>query len=561
VKLVDAGSTWIERQQAITIGSFGVLTIGDGASVHAPAVVLRPEGVLRGSGYLAPVPPARGTLLVTNGGVIDPTLLDAVSQLPIPGAATLTVEGSFTQLSAASVAQDQAGALKSDIAGLGPEADLLHVTGVASLAGALIVERDPSFSGAVQGPLEVLRADSGISGFFDVCLLPPVCIVESAETACEGVNRSFLLAEVVGGSAPHGDGQRGPQSGSVVLTIAGLTPLITTQPGSSESLSGIPASAVVGDFDGVNGVDVAVVIPNQADPTGANGDLVILVNQGTTGVTWNGWSTVQMSGAVGRNPSDIATAEIDGQPGLDLVVSEASDNTVSVLRNLGGVFSPRQSFSVGEEPRGVVAADLDGDGFADVATANATSGTISILRNQQAPGGTWLGLGQSVGDQRIEIEADPSSLTPRPVDIAAVQLNGDSGAELVTANEGSSSITVVTNAAGAGTWQAIWNLPPVRLPTTTPPTKIQPGNMDEDKWEDVVVASRGGGTAGIVLNDRQFGDAPGLIRLRPYVGVPLQNGDTTDALPSSIALADMDDDGDLDLAVAAWRSHSDRSAQ
>jgi FG-GAP-like repeat/FG-GAP repeat len=230
------------------------------------------------------------------------------------------------------------------------------------------------------------------------------------------------------------------------------------------------------------------------------------------------------------------------------------------LRNTGaGSFLPRVSFGVGDEPRAVAAADLDADGFADIATANTSAGTLSILRNQAAPGGTWLGLGQTLGDQRIDAGTDGTSLTPSPVDVAVVQLNGEAGAEIAVANEGSSSIAVFGNDPALRTWAARWNIPPIRIPTTRPPTTIEPDDLDEDKWDDLIYASGGSGTAGIVLNDRQMSDGPGLLTFRPAVEVPLQTGDTSDAAPSSIVLADLDDDGDADLAVAAFNEAGTRT--
>ncbi len=523
----------------------GTIHVGPGGTLRTGALgaLILEEGNITGSGTII-------------GSVIN--IGDITPGDPPENPGTLTITRDFIQFSDDPKFGNGSGTLMMEIAGEAVgQHDLLDVHGSATLGGGLIVMRSLGFGDPITQPIEVLSAAGGVSGFFDVAFLP------SARTPVDERPR-FLRAQ----TQPSLRGAPA-MSESVFLTAEVLAALILNQPGSTQSLSGTPASAVAGDFDGINGPDVAVVIPNQANPTGANGDLVILLN---TGPPLFDWTTVQMNGAVGRNPSDIAAAEFDGQPGLDLVVSEASDNTVSVLRNLGGggAFLSRQTFNVGTEPRGVAAGDLDSDTFADVAVANATSGTISILRNQQStggPGGTWLGLGQSLGNQRIDINADPSVASPRPVDVALVQLNAEVGfevgaevdLEVVSVNEGSSNVTVVANAASAaaiGGWAARWNFPPIRIPTPDPSDDIQPTNPDEDKWEDIVISSRSAGTVGIILNDRadpgEPMDPPALIKFRPAVAVPLQTGDTSDADPSSLVAADLDNDGDDDLAIAAF---------
>ena len=57
------------------------------------------------------------------------------------------------------------------------------------------------------------------------------------------------------------------------------------------------ADAIVVDVDGVNGPDLVLSVPNVANPTGADGSIVILLNQGVTGGTWDGFEA--------SNPSQV----------------------------------------------------------------------------------------------------------------------------------------------------------------------------------------------------------------------------------------------------------------
>ncbi|MDX2115840.1 MAG: FG-GAP-like repeat-containing protein, partial [Planctomycetota bacterium] len=391
VEIRGAGSRWIERRQAITIGRSARVILGPGASIEAVAINVLDDAEMRGQGTVGSFSLGRddGTRIVTdvfNFGAVAPAVIDEASGAEQPGFTTLTVLGNYRQFGpppGASAASS--GELRLDIGSVAGEADALLVSGEATLGGSLIVERAEStpLRGST-APITMLSADGGISGFFDVAYLPST-----------GDPATFFRPQTAT-SAAASRAERGPLGTSVVLTVQDLLSLINTSSSGSEDLPGEPAAAVVADFDNQNGPDVALVIPDQANPATARGELIILSNQGTVNNVWQGWSVTQYTDAPGVNPRAIAAGELDGVPGIDLVVADAGDDTVSVLRNGGaGVFLPRVSFAVGDEPRGVTAADLDGDGFADVATANTSAGTASILRNQQAPGGTWLGLGQS----------------------------------------------------------------------------------------------------------------------------------------------------------------------
>lgn len=530
IQVRGSGSRWVETGGLATIGGEGTvdLQVVDGGEV-AGIVALDRGAQLRGDGVVS------GSLF--NFGVVRP---ESASR----AGATLTVNGDYTQIGAAPGGSTESGRLILALdAGVATGAARLAVTGEAALGGGLIVERVGAGTTPARGaaPIPILTADGGVTGFFDVAFLPPTGDPGTFFRAQPAIDQSGLLSA-----------GRGPVNTAVVLTAEQLASLINTAAASSNNLNGTPAAAVTGDIDGINGPDVAVAIPNATDPAAIAGDLVVLLNQGGGPGNWQGWTAVQYSGAVGRNPAGIAVGNFDGQPGLDVAVSDNTDATVSILRNNGGgQLLPRTTFAVGAGPRGLVATDLDGDGLADVATANESAGTISVLRNQGAPGGTWLGLGQSIGDQRIDLTADATSLIPAPVAIAAANVNAEAGAELAVANRGASSVTIFRNVPSAG-WNARWFHVPVRIPVTRPPTTVQPADLDDDKWEDFVTASTTGGTLGVVLNDRQFTDPVAELKFRPEVELPA--GGT----PTSVAAVDLDGDGDRDLVVAAQNQQAQR---
>ncbi len=564
VELRGAGSRWIERGQAISVGRAATLHVGQGAAIETSEINVLAGGTMGGAGSLGAVGGSASNLQVVNVGTIAPAadpddvsvvayftidgdlLMCDVDCLPMgacclpsgqcidmTGAACFAQQGIFhpnelcTSCPCAQPGLDHpdTGALQLDL--VSPTGvDSLNVTGSATLAGILIVERDPAFTGAVSQSLTLLTADAGISGFFDVAFLPPV-----------GEPGKFFRAE-----API-DAARGVST-SVVLTNEDLAAAINTSANDVDNLGGAPAAAVLGDFDGTNGIDLAVALPDSADPTGAAGDLIILYNSGSTGSTWNGWSVGAVQYPVGVGPSGIDAAELDGAPGLDLVVANEGDDNVLVLANNGTIgagqsFTAAGTFSVVDAPSAVVAHDLDLDGFADVAVSNSGSDSVSLLQNRGIVG-TWQGLGQTLGSNRVDL-ALPAGAAPR--DLCAARLNIGPELEIAVANTGVDSFSVISNDPtlrapwGGGRFQI---QPPE--PTVPRPGTIQPiANPDEDKWDALGTLNLDGGSISVILNNTDGAS----FAFRPHVEVPI--GDE----PSSLVGVDLDDDGDEDLAIVA----------
>lgn len=574
---VTGGSIWSEQSGPIRIGDAASVYVEAGSIVRGRAIEVQAGGLLHGAGLVAPS--TVSPLSLVNVGTIAPALdpqdspsatefvIDAdflmcdVDCLPLgacclpngmcsdtTGAACFAQGGTFfPYLTCAScpcdrpdgLTQPSSGTIALDLTGPAT-VDRVTVTRSATLTGTLIVDRDPAFTGAVTQPLTVMTAAGGITGFFDVSLLPST-----------GQPGTFFLA-----STQPITGREGERAGdAVVLTVQPLSLAINTSANDIDNLGGRPSSAVIGDFDGVNGPDLAVVIPDATTPTGANGSLTILYNNGSSNGVWNGWTAGAVQYPLGRNPSGIAAGHFDapGAPGVreDLVISNAADDSVIVLRNnnLTGVnqqFVSPQTFAVGDEPTSVVAADLDADGLADVATSNRQSSTVSILQNRGVAG-AWLGLGQTPGANRVDLSLGAGS---EPLDIAAARLNRPIGAtpdapELVTANAGDSTISIIDNVEGSPTWAARFIFPPVpKRPVGPYPTTINPINPDEDKFDDDIVTTNAlGDSVSIIRNDIAGAGLP--ISLRPHVELPV--GDD----PSSLAEVDLDGDGDGELAVVA----------
>ena len=160
---------------------------------------------------------------------------------------------------------------------------------------------------------------------------------------------------------------------------------------------------------------------------------------------------------VGNHPRNIIAADMNSDGKLDLIVPTGLNGTVNsvlnVLTNDGsGGFGLSTTLTVGKGCYATVAADFNNDGWIDLAAANYSDKTVTVYLND---GNDGFGLFATVGIPTNNISAGPYGL-------AMADINGDGRPDLITANSGDNSLTVLTNngtgfginttlAVGAGT--------------------------------------------------------------------------------------------------------------
>ncbi len=266
--------------------------------------------------------------------------------------------------------------------------------------------------------------------------------------------------------------------------------------------------------------------------------------------------------ATGSHPYGLALADFNGDGHFDLVTANSMSNTASVLLGNGtGGFGPASDFATGGFPVAVAVGDLNNDGKQDFVVANFTSGTVS-LRLGDGSGGFGASVDLFTGgaegvaladlnhDGKLDmVTGSGNSVSVRLGDgmggfgtgtnfavagdlgtIVIGDFDSDGNPDLAVASNSASKISVLLG-DGTGAFG-----PKTDYPTATNPTEMKMGDFNQDGKLDLV-ASTQTGSVSVLLGD----GAGGFGAKSDFA--------TGSLFPSSLAVADLDADGVLDLAV------------
>ncbi|CAF1003793.1 unnamed protein product [Adineta steineri] len=181
-------------------------------------------------------------------------------------------------------------------------------------------------------------------------------------------------------------------------------------------------------------------------------------------------------------------------------------------------FLNQTTYSVGLQPMSVAVADVNSDNKPDIVVANQGSNTVSVLLN--AGSGTFnAATNYTVGGN--------------PFSVAVVDVNSDNKPDIVVANFFGGTIGVLLN-AGIGTFNA-----QTTYAVGTYPYSVAVVDVNSDNKPDIVVANYGSNNVGVLLN----------------TGNGTFNNQTTypvGSSPYSVAIVDVNSDNEPDIVVVNY---------
>jgi len=361
-----------------------------------------------------------------------------------------------------------------------------------------------------------------------------------------------------------------PASGSTTTNSVTATGADHTGTGDFGSPATFPTGdavwVAVGDFNRDGALDLAAV----NEHNGATG-ISILLGDGLGGF---GTAPPFPTGGSVHEHLYVSAADFDRDGKLDLAVANFDSSSVAILRGDGaGGFEPPTDFTVGSRPNAVAAGDLNGDGRLDLVTANFGSNTVTIRLNTTALGGPTLSFGPpanfgvgpgplavALGDFNRDGKLDVAvshqfqstvaillgdgsgglgaptfvAVQAVPKYLAVGDFNQDGALDLAVPNYGSNSVSILLG-NGMGGFGAAAN-----FPAGAGPNGLAVGDFNRDGKLDVVVTNTAAAVPSISV---LLGDGAGSFG-------PPTIFSTGFAAPIGVAVADLNQDGKLDLAVA-----------
>lgn len=278
-----------------------------------------------------------------------------------------------------------------------------------------------------------------------------------------------------------------------------------------------PLSVYATDVDGDGDIDVI---------SASSTDDKIAWYENTDGV--GNFATEQIITQNADGAYAVYAQDIDGDGDIDVLSASSVDDKIAWYENLNGQgsFSAEKTITTNADAaRSVYATDLDGDGDIDVLSASYADDKIAWYENVD-------GIGNFGATQIISSSAEGAS------SVQAVDIDTDGDMDVVSASFKNHTISWYENIDGAGSFSSNMDITNQASQTYS----SHSADLDGDGDMDIISASYWGDKIEWYRNSDGQGDfdLPNII-LQNAVGA------------SSVSLADLDNDGDLDILGASYQ--------
>ncbi|TAF75965.1 MAG: T9SS C-terminal target domain-containing protein [Bacteroidetes bacterium] len=298
-------------------------------------------------------------------------------------------------------------------------------------------------------------------------------------------------------------------------------------------------SSSAADFDGDGRNDIVIAYNSQVKVyrnTSINGTLA-------------GTSFVPSTFNTFVSPFDVATADIDNDGRLDIIVGNQSSNSFVILRNISSgigniAFAPSVSIvtSASSTNRSIGASDIDLDGYIDIILNEIITGSnrVTIYRN--------AGLqGTITGNSFTENYTLVNLASVQPNDFEIADLTGDNYPEItIITNQSFNNINIFRNQSQAGFLD--FATPTIFNSGIGGSTSIKAADFDNDGKRDLAFAHQAGSTSDL----RFFRNTSTLTSIS---GTVFNFVNTPSVYYFGIDVGDVDGNGKIDVVgMNSWTS-------